>query len=134
MATRSGRCSTMIAARQSKMVDKRADIGSRGESLTAPQVRHVNLPSWQSSTTPYPVYSVPQSIPRTRILQSLASGGRDFVYSCWFAPAGSLLIEQIGTVELLALEKDDGDAFDRSNVLKRVAVDQQQIGIVAHAN
>ena len=45
-----------------------------------------------------------------------------------------LLIEQIRTVELLALENDDRNTFDRGDVLERIPIHQQQIGVVAHAN
>ena len=47
-------------------------MGSRGESLMAPQVRQTRLSSGPSSTTPKPVYSVPQSTPRTRMGESLS--------------------------------------------------------------
>jgi len=45
---------------------KRRASGSRGESLIAPQVRHTKRPPECISTTPYPVYSPPQSTPKTR--------------------------------------------------------------------
>src|SRR4029077_14422033 len=41
------------------------------DSLIAPQVRQNSFPDGAISTTPYPVHSVPQSIPRTRIAPSV---------------------------------------------------------------
>ena len=67
MATSSGRCSRMRASRRAKIVARRCGRGSRGESLMAPQVRQTRASSGRSSTTPKPVYSVPQSTPRTRM-------------------------------------------------------------------
>src|SRR5262249_14522942 len=87
MATRSGRYSTMIAPSRSKMVESRSAMGSRGDSLMAPQVRQINLLSRASSTTPKPVYSVPQSMPSTRISQSLAPYANHAVY--WLAALGT---------------------------------------------
>src|SRR5215469_1419458 len=49
------------------MRSRRRAIGSRGETLMAPQDRQLNRPGGSNSTTPYPVYSVPQSMPKTRM-------------------------------------------------------------------
>src|SRR6185369_7742647 len=72
MATLSGRCSSMMEPRRSKIIASRRAMGSRGESLMAPQVRQTRLSLGPSSTTPKPVYSVPQSTPRTRMRESLS--------------------------------------------------------------
>src|SRR6476646_4519515 len=62
----------MMTPRRSKIIASRRAMGSRGESLMAPQVRQTRLSLGPSSTTPKPVYSVPQSTPRTRMRGSLS--------------------------------------------------------------
>ena len=76
MATLSGRCCSMIVPRRLKIIASRRAMGSRGESLMAPQVRQTRVSSWPSSTTPKPVYSVPQSTPSTRMGESLSHFSR----------------------------------------------------------
>src|ERR1017187_6258247 len=71
MATRSGRCSEISFCKPLEMSERRVGMGSRGETLIAPQTMHTRRsllrPSASRSTMPYPVYSVPQSMPRTRM-------------------------------------------------------------------
>src|SRR5437660_2666863 len=51
---------------------RRAGIGSRGGRLIAPPVKQCRCPVSASSTIPKPVYSVPQSMPRTRMAVSVS--------------------------------------------------------------
>src|SRR6185312_4861360 len=78
MATCSGWCCSITAPSCVKIVASLDAMASREESFIPPKRRHESLPSADSSTTPKPVHSVPQSIPRTRISASLTPEVRVF--------------------------------------------------------